>query len=74
MEYKKIIGLKTPSIIIISKRAIKLANFLVATADTEKKNLIKLGYNKNIAIIPNGIVIDGITMKKVGKNENRYYF
>ena len=50
---------KLPALLLYQKRAIKLANFLVATADTEKKNLIKLGYNKNIAIIPNDQMSDG---------------
>lgn len=65
---------KLPALLLYQKRAIKLANFLVATADTEKKNLIKLGYNKNIAIIPNGIVIDGIAMKKSWKERKQILF
>ena len=65
---------KLPALLLYQKRAIKLANFLVATADTEKKNLIKLGYNKNIAIIPNGIVIDGIAMKKSWEERKQILF
>lgn len=43
---------------IISKNAIIKANYLHATANSEKENLLKIGYNKNIEIIANGIEIE----------------
>ncbi|MDP4269942.1 MAG: glycosyltransferase [Bacteroidota bacterium] len=39
------------------------ADVLHATADSEKINLEKLGYDQPIKIIPNGIEIDNITIK-----------
>lgn len=40
-----------------------MSDILVATSDNEKNNLLTLGYNKNITIIPNGININGIKCK-----------
>lgn len=54
---------KVPALLLYQKKAIKQAEILIATANTEKQNLINLGYNNNVCIIPNGIIIDGINSK-----------
>ena len=54
---------KVPALLLYQKAAVKNADCLHATALSEKENLLKLGYNKRIEIIPNGIDVDNITMK-----------
>lgn len=54
---------KLPALLLYQKRSIQVSNYLVATSDNEKNNLLTLGYNKNIAIIPNGININNIQCK-----------
>lgn len=55
---------KLPALLLYQKRSIQMCDYLIATADNERNNLLALGYNKNIAIIPNGINTNGITCKK----------
>lgn len=54
---------KLPALLLYQKHSIKMSDILVATSDNEKNNLLTLGYNKNITIIPNGININGIKCK-----------
>lgn len=54
---------KVPALLLYQKSAVKKADMLHATALSEKENLIKLGYNVRIEIIPNGIEVDNIEMK-----------
>lgn len=54
---------KMPAIMLFQKKGLQVADIIHATADTEKKNLIKLGWNKNICIVPNCVQIDEIVMK-----------
>lgn len=54
---------KVPALLLYQKSAVKKADMLHATALSEKENLIKLGYNNRIEIIPNGIEVDNIEMK-----------
>ena len=54
--------------------AIIKANYLHATANSEKENLLKIGYNKNIEIIANGIEIEKITLKTSWKRRKKILF
>ena len=55
---------KLPALLLFQKRGIQIANVIHATAESEKKNLIQLGWNKNIKVIPNCVEIDKIIMKE----------
>lgn len=55
---------KLPALLLYQKRSLKLADALVATAESEKDNLLRLNYNKNVYVIPTGIVVDNISVKK----------
>lgn len=65
---------KKPALFLYQKKAIQRANMLVATAETEKQNLLKLKYNNKICIIPNGILVDGIECKKTWKKNKCIFF
>lgn len=65
---------KLPALLLYQKRSIKICQMLVATAEAEKKNLMNLGYNKNIAIVPNGIVINGISIKDSWEERKQILF
>lgn len=54
---------KVPALLLYQKSAVKKADMLHATALSEKENLVKLGYNDRIEIIPNGIEVGNIEMK-----------
>ena len=54
---------KLPALLLYQKAAIKNADCIHATANSEKENILKLGYNNNIEVIANGIDIENINMK-----------
>jgi len=54
---------KLPALLLYQKEAVREADMLHSTADFEKVNLLKLGYNNKITVIPNGIETDTISLK-----------
>lgn len=65
---------KVPALFFYQKAAVKRANVLHATAESEKKNLLKLGYNKHITVIANGIDVESIRMKVSWKRNKEILF
>lgn len=65
---------KVPALLLYQKRAVERADYLHATAESEKENLLKLGYNTKIEVIANGIDVDDITMKSSWKRNKRILF
>ncbi|WP_317309975.1 glycosyltransferase [Phocaeicola plebeius] len=54
---------KIPALLLYQKAAIKKADCIHATAESEKQNILKLGYNKKIEVIANGIDVENIKIK-----------
>lgn len=54
---------KVPALLLYQKAAIKRSNVIHATAESERNNLLKLGYNKNVVVVPNGINVKNIHVK-----------
>lgn len=65
---------KVPALLLYQKRAVERADCLHATAESEKENLLKLGYNTKIEVIANGIDVDDIAMKSSWKRNKRILF
>lgn len=65
---------KLPGLWLYQKQAIVKADCLHATAESEKENLLKLGYNDKIAVVANGIDVDSIEMKATWKRKNTILF
>lgn len=65
---------KLPALWFYQKEAIQKADYIHATAESEKENLLKLGYNDRITIIPNGIDINCISMKITWERKNEILF
>ena len=55
---------KLPALMLYQKTAIRKADCLQATAESERDNLLKLGYNRNIKVVRLGIDAEGVEMKK----------
>lgn len=55
---------KLPAIVLYQKRAVRLADLVQATAESEKGNLKNLGWNDHITVVPNGIDVDVIPLKR----------
>ena len=58
---------KEPALWLYQKRAVQRADVLLATAESEKQNLLRLGWNEQVYVIPNGIVVDDIECKQSWK-------
>ncbi|WP_299231550.1 glycosyltransferase [uncultured Bacteroides sp.] len=65
---------KIPALLLYQKGAVVKADCIHATAESEKENLLKLGYNNKIEVIANGIDIDSITMKKSWERNKNILF
>lgn len=65
---------KFPALLLYQKKAIVKADCLHATAESEKDNLLKLGYNDKIEIIANGIDVENIIMKTDWQRKKQILF
>lgn len=65
---------KLPAILLFQRKGIQVADRVHATADTEKNNLMKLGWNRNISVIANCVRIDEIEMKTSWKRRKKVLF
>lgn len=54
---------KVPALLLYQKAAVVNADCIHATAESEKANILKLGYNDKIDVVANGIDVESITMK-----------
>lgn len=54
---------KIPALLFYQRAAIVRSDVIHATADSERQNLLKLRYNNNVIVIPNGIDVRRIEMK-----------
>lgn len=55
---------KVPAMICYQRRALKKVDALVATSDKEQTDLLKAGYNQSVVLVPNGIDVDGVEIRK----------
>lgn len=65
---------KLPAILMFQKKGLKVADIVHATADTEKENLLNLGWNNNVYVIANCVQIDDIEMKTSWKRSKNVLF
>ena len=65
---------KVPALRLYQKQAVVRADYLHATAMSERDNLLKLGYNDKIAVIANGIEVDKVVMKSSWERTGKILF
>lgn len=65
---------KLPALWLYQRTAVRKADCLQATADSERDNLLALGYNRNIHVVKLGIDADGIKMKQSWKKSKKILF
>ena len=67
-------GKKLPALILYQKKANCKADYIHATAESEKENLLQLGYNDRIKVIPNAVNVDSIIVKNSWKQTKTILF
>lgn len=65
---------KLPALLLFQKSAIKNADCIHATAESEKLNILILGYNNRIEVIANGIDVDSIKIKENWERKRNILF
>lgn len=65
---------KVPALLLYQKAAVQKADCIQSTAESERDNLLKLGYNSNIKVVKLGIDADGIEMKRSWKKTRQILF
>ena len=54
---------KLPAIWLYQRRVVRSCDVVVATAESERQHLLDLGWNRNVALVQNGIDVDSIVPK-----------
>lgn len=65
---------KVPAIWLFQRNAVKRADCIHATALSEKEHLEALGWNNKISVIPNGIDVENIEMKRSWQRTGKILF
>lgn len=65
---------KVPALWLYQKAAVQRADCVQATAESERDNLLKLGYNSNVKVVRLGIDAESIEMKKSWKKSRQILF
>lgn len=65
---------KWPAIKLYQQNAVKQADMIHVTAESEKENLLKLGWNNRISIVANGINVQDIKIKTSWKRGYKILF
>ena len=65
---------KWPAIQLYQRGLVKHADYLHATAEKEKENLLRLGWNARIAVIPNAVDIEELPLKDNWRTKRRIVF
>ena len=65
---------KIPALLLYQKNAVQKADYLHATAESEKENLLQLGYNNKVAVIANGVAVEEIQLKKSWERKKQILF
>lgn len=65
---------KVPALWMYQKAAVQKADCVQATAESERDNLLKLGYNSNIKVVRLGIDAESIEMKRSWKKSRQILF
>lgn len=65
---------KLPAILLYQRKAIRIADCLHATAESERTNLMALGWNSNIQTIGNCVDVSHIEMKQSWVRQKRILF
>lgn len=65
---------KLPALLLYQKKAICKADIIHATADSERDNLLNLGYNSNVKVVKLGIDVGGIAMRSDWQKKRRILF
>lgn len=65
---------KLPALLLYQRAAVRHADMIHATAESERQNLMALGWNRRIGVVANGVDVSGIEMKPSWRRTGRVLF
>ncbi len=65
---------KLPALSLYLKKAVVNADMLIATSEVEKNNLLSLNYNRSICLVPYGVDLEKVTLRKDWKRYKLIFF
>ena len=65
---------KFPALFLYQRKALKLSDVIHATAESEKNNILRLNLNDSVEVIPNGVNVDDIKIKRSWNRTNTILF
>ncbi|WP_099147601.1 glycosyltransferase [Bacteroides sp. KFT8] len=65
---------KLPAILMFQRKGVQVCDLIHATADTERDNLLNLGWNRNVHVIANCVQVDKIQFKDSWKHTKNVLF
>ena len=65
---------KLPALWLYQRQAVRRADCLHATAESERRNLLALGYNRRVEVIPNGVDVGRIGIKADWRRRKQILF
>ena len=65
---------KLPAILLYQRRTVRAANLIHTTAESERENILKLGWNDHVHVIDNCVDVDNIGMKADWRRKKRMLF
>ncbi|MDE6150612.1 MAG: glycosyltransferase [Prevotella sp.] len=65
---------KFPALLLFQKKGIEIADIVHSTADSEKQNLMQLGWNREITVIPNCVQVEAIAVKESWRRNKEILF
>lgn len=66
--------LKETALLLYQRKALKKADVLVATAEVEKENILRLNYNPHVEVIPIGINAEDVSLKLSWQRKGKIVF
>lgn len=65
---------KLPALLLFQKKGLEIADMVHSTADSEKQNLMQLGWNDNVTVIPNCVQVEKIAVKESWERNKEILF
>ena len=65
---------KLPALLLFQKKGLEIADMVHSTADSEKQNLMQLGWNDNVTVISNCVQVEKIAVKESWERNKEILF
>ena len=65
---------KVPAILLFQRRGVRVSDVVHATSELERQNILQLGWNPQVSVIPNCVQVDQISLKSSWQRRHQILF